>query len=128
MPLSEIFAYVGLDFVKEKEVEEFTFGGIDVKVNDNDQIYISSLENLDAFGKQFGFKEGDIIYAFNNRLFTLETAEEILNDFLDTAKEGDVVTFEVIRKNKKGESKNVVLKGKAKKIKKTIYNSLGVFS
>lgn len=127
LPLSEILAYVGLNFVKQKEVEEFTLGGIDVKVNDKDQIYIASLENLDAFGKQFGFKEGDILYAFNNRLFTLETAEEILNEYLDTAKEGDIVTFEVMRKNKKGETKNIVLKGKAKKIKRTIYNSLDIF-
>lgn len=127
LPLSEIFSYVGLKFDKEKTIEEISLGGIDVKVNDNDQIYISSLENLDEFGKQFGFKENDIIYAINNRLFTLETAEEILNDFTNNTKEGDIVTFEVIRKNKKGEAKNVVLKGKAKKVKKVVKNQLDVF-
>jgi predicted metalloprotease with PDZ domain len=126
LPLSEIFNYVGLKFEKEKTTEEITFGGIDVKVNEKDQIYISSIDNLDAFGKQFGFKENDIIYAFNNRLFTLETAEDILSEFAHTAKEGDAVTFEVIRKNKKGESKNIVLKGKVKKVKQTRRNTLDV--
>ncbi|MCX7728110.1 MAG: peptidase M61 [Bacteroidia bacterium] len=126
LPLSEIFAYVGLKFEKEKMVEEVTLGGIDVKVNEKDQIYISSLENLDEFGKQFGFKENDVIYAINNRLFTLETAEEILNDFLTNVKEGDMVTFEVIRKNKKNEPKNIVLKGKMKKVKQVKKNQLDI--
>ncbi|HPQ08075.1 MAG TPA: peptidase M61 [Bacteroidia bacterium] len=126
LPLAEIFNYVGLKFEKEKTTEEITFGGIDVKVNEKDQIYISSIDNLDAFGKQFGFKENDIIYAFNNRLFTLETAEDILSEFAQTAKEGDLVTFEVIRTNKKGESKNIVLKGKVKKVKQTRRNTLDV--
>ncbi|RME13840.1 MAG: PDZ domain-containing protein [Bacteroidetes bacterium] len=127
LPLSETFSYVGLKFEKEKQVEEVTLGGIDVRVNEKDQIYISSIDNLDDFGKQFGFKENDIIYAINNRLFTLETAEEILNDFITNSKEGDLVTFEVIRKNKKGEQKNIILKGKLKKIKQIKKNTLDVF-
>lgn len=126
LPLKEIFSYVGLRFDKEKITEEITLGGIDIKANDKDQIYISSIENLDEFGKQFGFKEEDIIYAINNRLFALETAEEILSEFGSTAKEGDLVTFEVIRKNKKGESYNKVLKGKVKKVKQVRKNQLDV--
>ena len=127
LPLSDIFALAGLKYVKEEIVETITFGGIEVNVNEKNQIYISSVENLDDFGKQFGFKEGDIIYAFNNRLFTLETAEEILSEYAHTAKENDLVSFEIIRTNKKGISKNIVLKGKVKKIKQTRKNVLSVY-
>ncbi|GIV29481.1 MAG: hypothetical protein KatS3mg028_0547 [Bacteroidia bacterium] len=68
LPLSEIFSYVGLKFEKEKQVEEVTLGGIDIRVNEKDQIYISSIDNLDDFGKQFGFKENDIIYAHQQQI------------------------------------------------------------
>lgn len=126
LPLSEIFSYVGLKFIKEKEIEEITFGGIDVSVNENEQIYITSLDNIDEFGKQFKFKEGDIIYSFNNRLFTLESAEEILSEFSTTAKVGDPVVFEVIRKDKKGNNQTLKLKGKVKKVKRVIKNTIDI--
>jgi len=126
LPLSEIFSYVGLKFIKEKEIEEITFGGIDVGVNENEQIYITSLDNIDEFGKQFKFKEGDIIYSFNNRLFTLESAEEILSEFSATAKVGDPVVFEVIRKDKKGNNQTLKLKGKVKKVKRVIKNTIDI--
>ncbi len=126
LPLTDIFSYIGFEFSKEKNIKEISFGGMEINVNEQNQIYISSIESLDAFGKQFRFKEGDIIYSFNNRLFTLETAEEIISDYYSNAKEGDKVYFEVIRKNKKGESVHVVLKGKVKKVKTTQKNFLDV--
>lgn len=124
LPLKEYLADAGLEYIKEKTTTSLTLGGMDINVNDKNQFIITGLQNLDAFGKQFGFKVNDIIYAFNNRLFTLETAEEIASDYVKTAKEGDMISFEVTRVNKKGNSENIVLKGKVKKVKHTIYNEI----
>ncbi len=126
LPLSTMLSYVGLDYYKEKVTKEITMGGMEVRVNEKDQIYISSIERIDEFGKQFGFKVGDILFSFNNRWMSLENIEEILNDFFNTAKEKDPVFFEIIRANKKGQNKLVTLKGKIKKVQKIEKNVIEI--
>lgn len=126
LPLAEIFSYAGFEYSKEKEIEEFTLGGIEVNVNEQNQIYITSIKNIDDFGKQFGFKEGDILYTLNNRLLTLETVDEIISDYFSTIKEGDKVQYEVIRIDKKGNKNIVSLKAKAKKVKKIQHNFIDI--
>ena len=57
------------------------------------------------------------MYSFNNRLLTLENAQEVVSDFVSKAKEGDKLVVEVYRKDKKGNFKLKTLKSHLKKIR-----------
>jgi carbonic anhydrase len=57
---------------------------------------------------------------------TIETAQEIVTDFVSKAKEGDKLVVEVYRKDKKGNMKLKTLKGKVKKVKVTEENVIDI--
>lgn len=118
LPMVEIFKLVGLDLIKEREVETITLGGFGIGYNDSTKrLVVIDLLKLDAFGKQFKYKVGDELYSFNNRLLTLENAQEVVGGFMSTTKVGDKLVVEVYRKNKKGVYKIKKLSGKVKKVK-----------
>lgn len=49
-----------------------------------------------------------------------------MSEFSTTAKVGDPVVFEVIRKDKKGNNQTLKLKGKVKKVKRVIKNTIDI--
>jgi predicted metalloprotease with PDZ domain len=127
LPMVEIFKLVGLDLIKKRETETITIGGFGIGYSEETKrLTVIDVSNVDAFGKQFGYKEGDELYSFNNRLLTLETAQEIVTDFVSKAKEGDKLVVEVYRKDKKGNFKLKTLKGKVKKVKITEENIIDI--
>ncbi len=127
LPMVEIFRMVGLDLIKKRETETITLGGIGIGYSEETKrLTIIDVANVDAFGKQFKYKEGDELYSFNNRLMTIENAQEIVTDFVGKAKEGEKVVVEVYRKDKKGNFKLKTLKGKVKKVKITEENIIDI--
>jgi predicted metalloprotease with PDZ domain len=118
LPMKEIFRMVGLDLIKQRETETVTLGGFGIGYNDETKrLTVIDLTNLDAFGKQFKYKIGDELYSFNNRLLTIENAQEVIGDFMSKTKVGDKLVIEVYRKDKKGNYQLKALKGKVKKVK-----------
>ncbi len=118
LPLIEVFKMVGLELIKEREIETLTLGGFGIGYNEETKrLYVNDVSNLDAFGKQFKYKVGDEIYSFNNRLFAIENAQEIVSSFISTANTGEKLIVEVYRKDKKGNFKLKKLKGKVKRVK-----------
>lgn len=127
LDMVSVFKLVGLDLVKQRETETITLGGFGVGYSEETKrLVVTDVSNVDAFGKQFKYKEGDELYSFNNRLLTLETTQEIVTDFVSKAKEGDKVVVEVYRKDKKGNLKLKTLKGKVKKVKVTEENIIDI--
>ena len=123
----EIFKLVGLDLVKKRETETITIGGFGIGYSEESKrLTVIDVSNVDAFGKQFKYKVGDELYSFNNRLLTLDNAQEVVTDFVAKAKEGDKLVVEVYRKNKKGVFKLKELKGKVKKVKITEENIIDI--
>lgn len=118
LPLVEIFKMVGLDLIKQRETETVTLGGFGVGYSEESKrLTVTDVSNVDAFGKQFKYKVGDELYSFDNRLLTIETAQEVIGDFMRKTKVGDKLVVEVYRKDKKGNSKLKALKGKVKTVK-----------
>lgn len=127
LPMEEIFKLVGLDLIKKRETETVTLGGFGVGYSEESKrLTVTDVSNVDAFGKQFKYKAGDELYSFNNRLLTLENAQEVVTDFISKAKVGDKVVVEVYRKDKKGNFKLKTLKGKVKKVKVTEENVIDI--
>jgi hypothetical protein len=100
---------------------------MDIGYNDSTKrLVIFDLARVDDFGKQFKYKVGDELYSFNNRLLTIENAQEVITDFMSKTKVGDKLEIEVYRKDKKGNYKLKKLSGKVKKVKVTEENVIDV--
>lgn len=127
LPMVDIFKLVGLDLIKKRETETITIGGFGIGFSEESKrLTVIDVSNVDAFGKQFKYKVGDELYSFNNRLLTLENAQEVVTDFVSKAKEGDKLVVEVYRKDKKGNFKLKTLNGKVKKVKVTEENVIDI--
>lgn len=117
LPMVEVFKMVGLDLIKKRETETVTLGGFGIGYSEETKrLTVIDVSNVDDFGKQFKYKVGDELYSFNNRLLTIENAQEVVTDFISKTKEGDKLVVEVYRKDKKGNFKLKTLKGKVKKV------------
>ena len=118
LPMVDVFKMVGLDLIKQRETETVTLGGMGIGYNDSTKrLVIIDMGSVDNFGKQFKYKIGDELYSFNNRLLTVENAQEVIVDFLGKAKVKDKLQVEVYRKAKKGKFNLKKLKGKIIKVK-----------
>jgi len=127
LPLKEIFDKVGLTFSAKLQREVYTLGGIGIGINPkNDRIIVYDISEINEFGEKMKFKEGDEIIEFNGEKLTPENAQRILMPYAEKVKEGDKLHVKVIRRNKKGKEKTVMLKAKQQKISFDVYNYLEV--
>jgi predicted metalloprotease with PDZ domain len=128
LPMKEVFDKIGINFEKESVSYQFTFGSPDLDINDEtNRLMVVGLKDVDAFGKDLGFKFGDELAKLNGRELKIEEARDIIAAYYENVKEGDEVTVEVYRpKRKKGAYKIKVLKAKAKKVKVTEYNKVSL--
>ncbi len=127
LPMEDIFKMVGFEFIQKRQLESLSLGGMGIGYNDSTgRLVIIDLDNLDAFGKKFKYKVGDEFYSFNNRLLTLANAQDVIGTFMKNTKEGEKLTVEVYRKDKKGVIKLKKLSAKVKKVKITEENVIDV--
>jgi predicted metalloprotease with PDZ domain len=128
LPMKEIFDRIGIDFIKENTVYEFSFGGPDLQFNKETQrLVVTDVQNLDEFGKALGFKVGDELSKLNGKELKLDNLKEIINNYYNNVKEDDMVTIEVYRpKGNSGKYKQKTLKAKARKVKITQQNKIGL--
>jgi predicted metalloprotease with PDZ domain len=126
LPMADVLAKIGIEFVKEKVSYEFTLGGVDLNYNEKTQrLFVESASNLDGFGKAMGYKRGDELFKLNGREIKIEEAREIITAYYKNLKEGDVVTLDVYRpKRKKGKYKMKTLSATAHKVKITRNNQI----
>lgn len=123
LPMEDIFKLIGLEFKKKHVKESYTLGGVGIGLNETTKrLVITDVSNVDEVGKKFKYKVGDELYSFNNRLLTLETAKDVIGEFMDNVKEGDKLVVEVYRKGKKDDYTVKKLSGKMKKVKVTQTN------
>jgi predicted metalloprotease with PDZ domain len=127
LPMVECFKMVGLELIKQRQTETVTLGGIGIGYNDSTKrLVVIDVSNLDEFGKDLGYKLGDELYSFNNRLLTMQNAQEVIGDFMAKTKVGDKLTIEVYRKGKKNDYKLKELSSKVKMVKVTEENIIDI--
>ncbi len=120
LPYKEIFAMVGMNYTDKRTEEQITLGGISVGYNPTtNHLVVVNTDKLDDFGKKLKFKEEDEIVTFNSRKLTLENMKDVLGGFMQSAKTGDKLSIEVLRKDKKGNESIKTLKAKVKPVKVT---------
>lgn len=128
LPMKEIFDKIGIDFIKENTVYEFSFGGPDLQFNKETQrLVITGTRDLDEFGKALGFKAGDELSKLNGKELKLDNLKQTISNYYDNVKEGDMVTIDIYRpKGKSGKYKQKTLKAKARKVKIVQQNKIGL--
>jgi predicted metalloprotease with PDZ domain len=113
IPYNDILAIVGLE-LSLGGAKEVVDPGFDIQYMNYDQaqdkFYIMSDEYITDLGKTMKIKSGDLINKINGKELNLKNVMEVLGGFYETAKSGDKVEFEMLRKKGK-KYKKVKIKG-----------------
>ncbi len=116
LPYQEILAWAGINYTSESEDMVITAGKFSPGMNDDEEIYVRSIDNLNSFGKSLGFKKDDIILKWNGEEMTPNTFGQIIQDFYTNTEKGDKVVV-IVKRVVKGKIKEVKLKAKAQLVK-----------
>lgn len=116
LPYQEILAWAGINYTSESEDMVITAGKFSPGMNDDEEIYVRSIDNLNSFGKSLGFKKDDIILKWNGEEMTPNTFGQIIQDFYTNTEKGDKVVV-IVKREVKGKIKEVKLKAKAQLVK-----------
>jgi predicted metalloprotease with PDZ domain len=126
LPMAETLARIGIEFVKENVVYEFSLGNPDLNYNaDTKRLVVEDVKQLDDFGKALKYKKGDELSKLNGKEIKIENVKELISDYYANIKEGDKITIEIYRpKGKKGKYRVKTLSATAKKVKMTRKNQI----
>jgi len=116
LPLKEILALVGVNYIKEQEVKEVGMGFANnnisvVQYNEQPMIAFKNCQYLNEQGKMIGFKDDDILVKVNGvEMPPLgPEASEIITKHKESLKEGEKMSYTVMRKDDAGEYREVKL-------------------
>lgn len=114
IPYEKVLEKVGVIFKPARTEKELSLGHLSFSVNESDnRLIIQSIDQMNFFGKEMGYREGDIIYKFDGVEIDIENYEEEFLAFTDRHQVGDKIQAIVLRSNEKGKLKKVKLKAEA---------------
>ena len=117
LPYAKCLDWAGISYSPTTESESFTLGGIGIGLDDKDNLIVAGTSQMNKFGKEMGYKEGDILVTINDVEIKLENIETLLDDLMNSMKEGKKVKA-VVKREVGGKLKEVKLKAKARKVKR----------
>ncbi|MFL5762398.1 MAG: peptidase M61 [Bacteroidia bacterium] len=110
LPLKEMLALTGIAFGEENAEKHLSFGGVAIGVNAaTNKLMFVNTASMDDFGRMMDYHEYDELRKFNGKKVTLQNAQQVIGEFMASAKEGD--ELDVVVGRKKSEN------GRAKKVK-----------
>jgi predicted metalloprotease with PDZ domain len=123
LPFSEVLKYVGVKYVGEQKIEDYSLGITNAEVGvvqheDKPRLQISSIEKQNAMGSALGLQEGDILVQINDHVLPDLGPElgKTLHKLHKTMRDKETLTYLVLRKNESGEWKEVRLAAPVRKI------------
>lgn len=125
LPFEEIFESVGIIYSEEHVFEDYSLGidnpdlGI-TQVDSVPRLQIATTAHLNELGKALGFQEGDILLQINGEPIPDLGSPEVgafLQRQLMGLREGEDISYTVLRKNSDGDSIETVLTAPAQKVK-----------
>jgi predicted metalloprotease with PDZ domain len=123
VPYEEFFKWAGVDYFKEKAVKTISLGGISMQPG-KDKLIIDA-SRVNEFGKKMGYQTGDELISINGEAVTKDNIDRAIRKFNATAKEGDELKIEVLRKAGK-KTAPVVLTQQVEKSDKMIQHVLEI--
>lgn len=116
LPYSEILGLAGFRYLAESDEMVITTGRFTPALNEDQEIFIASTDNMNDFGKDLGLQEGDILISWNGKEVSVETFSDVLQSYYSEVEVGDKVTV-IVKREVKGKTKEIKLKAKAKQVK-----------
>ncbi|GAB3539652.1 peptidase M61 [Pontibacter brevis] len=114
LPLDETFRKVGIRYEPTATRQVISFGnftpGFDQEAG---RITVVETDEMDAFGREMGFRPGDQLLALNGTEITPQNIREVIGEQLQQMQPGERITITVGRENTKGKIKKKKLKGRA---------------
>lgn len=90
-----------MSYIPAETYTDFSLGGVDLIAAGSGAVRIG-VNNLNSFGKQLGYEEDDILLRLNDSLFTNQNQEKRIDELYGRAKEGDMLTVKVKRRDETG--------------------------
>lgn len=119
LPLEETFRKVGILYQPKGQQEIISYGSFAPGYDEGTgKIKVADTTDMDAFGRKIGFRNNDLLLAFNGTEITPANIRQLISEDLQNMKPGEKLTFTVGRLNEKGEMKEKKLKGRATAIKR----------
>lgn len=125
LPLQEVLEVVGVNFLPELSIMEFSLGLENnaltvMPINNKPMLAIANSEAVNDQGKSLGFANGDVLTKINGE--TMPDLGPDLGAFINKHQtglaEGNTLSFGVLRKNDAGEQLEVELKATVKKVER----------
>ncbi len=127
LPFKEVLGYAGVNYSKVKTDMTYSFGGFGIGFNpETNHLVISSLKNLNSFGKTMGYQEGDEIISVNGVKLAPSEFSAYRSEWLKTARTGDKLKIVVLRKDSSGKAKKKKLQQKIFLAETNVYNILAL--
>lgn len=112
LPFAECLSYAGVNYQQAGVRKVNTLGQVGMGFDpDRNMLVIVGTDNMNSFGEEMGYENGDYMVSINDNIVTPENFNEVYEKFL-SQEEGEKVTIVVLRENKKGIEKEKKLKGK----------------
>lgn len=114
-PYDELLAMVGIEYKEEYPKKKLSLGNVDLSYNfTTKRLKVESVEDIDEFGRELGWKAGDEIVELNGQKLSLGNMSDVIDSFYATTKPGDKVKITVARPEGDDEFDEVKLKAKAR--------------
>ena len=125
LPYKEIFNLVGVNYIESGKRRVFTLGNISIDIEPGlDHVVITKVSDMNEFGKEMGYKEGDEIVSINGKKLIPMHYREFMHELFANSKVGDELTMEVLRKDDNGNVKTETLKAPMMKVDGVVQNTL----
>ncbi len=125
LPLQELLAEVGIDYVAEQEIEAASFGDLAVSPSRKTQgVAVVDFDKKSPFIKELKIEIGDVLLEINGNKIDAHSASYTLNNVKRKAKKGDTITMLVERQTGDGKTKTLTLKARAVTQLQTVYDSI----
>ncbi len=108
LPIKELLAEAGVEYAATKMKKEKTLGGLENALGFDYKTMSFLMEDatkLEDFGKTIGFKNGDLIKAWNGKPLTSQNINQVITDFMINVEEDDDFTIQIERDKEEMELK-----------------------
>jgi predicted metalloprotease with PDZ domain len=123
LPMEECLAYAGVDYKRIKTVKTISLGQCEISYSPEAQkMYISSLKNINDFGRAMGYQKGDLLVKMNGKKIAPTQFRNMREKWYVKAHEGETLRISILRINERGRLAKKVLKAKVFKSDTRTYN------
>jgi predicted metalloprotease with PDZ domain len=113
LPFKELLGYAGIDYSARQMTKGITLGAFELGYDTlTRHFFISGTSHLDKFGKAMSYRKGDQILKFNGADLNLQNAQEVITQFIVSAKVGDELKVDILRPGRRGKMKSKQLHAK----------------